>query len=99
VRSEVIAAEVVKESIAAAGAILPLASPAVKVLPQDRYARTADYSHGRLIPPPDVRPQPFDIEITLPSTEFRYDQADGLFVVLVEILRRYRELIAHSAHL
>jgi len=96
VRSEVIAAEVVS-SLEAASAILPLASPMVKVLPQDRYARTADYSHGRLIPPPNVRPQPFDLD--LPPTGFRCDQADGLFVAIAEILRRYRALTAHAPHL
>jgi hypothetical protein len=102
VRSEVIAAEVVRGSVAAVSAILPLASSAVKVLPQDRYARTADYSHGRLIPPPDLRPQPFDVELLLPSSstgESRDDWATGLFVVVVEILRRYRELVAHCPHL
>jgi len=99
VRSEIIAAEVVEPALAAAAVSLPLATQAVKVRPGDRYARTADYAHGRLSPPADVRPYPFEIEIFAPRGSITEERTDGLFVVLTEILRLYRAFIAHGQNL
>jgi len=99
VRSEIIAAEVVEPALAAAAAALPLATQAVKVRPGDRYARTADYAHGRLTPPADVRPYPFEIELYAPRGPLSEEHVDGLFVALTEILRLYRAFIAHGQHL
>ena len=99
VRSGIIAAEVVEPALAAAGVSLPLATQAVKVRPGDRYARTADYAHGRLSPPADVRPYPFEIELFAPRGPVTEEHADGLFVALTEILRLYRAFIAHGQDL
>jgi hypothetical protein len=99
VRSEIIAREVVEPALAAAGSALPLTAKAVKVRPGDRYARTADYAHGRLSPPADMRPYPFEIEIFAPRTRGTEDREGGLFVALTEILRHYRSLIAHAQNL
>jgi hypothetical protein len=99
VRSEIIAAEVVEPALAAAAVSLPLATQAVKVRPGDRYARTADYAHGRLSPPADVQPYPFEIELFAPRGAITDERTDGLFVTLTEILRLYRAFIAHGRDL
>jgi len=99
VRSEIIAAEVVEPALAAAAAALPLATQAVKVRPGDRYARTADYAYGRLSPPADVQPYPFEIEFYAPRGPITEEHTDGLFVALTEILRLYRAFIAHGQDL
>jgi len=99
VRSGIIAAEVVEPALAAAAVSLPLATQAVKVRPGDRYARTADYAHGRLSPPADVRPYPFEIELFAPRGPITEKQADGVFVAVTEILRLYRAFIAHGQDL
>jgi hypothetical protein len=99
VRSEIIAAEVVEPALAAAATALPLATQSVKVRPSDRYARTADYAHGRLAPPADVRPYPFEIELHAPRGPITDEGIDGLFVALTEILRLYRGFIAHGQDL
>jgi hypothetical protein len=99
VRSEIIAHEVVEPALAVAASALPLASKAVKVRPGDRYARTADYAHGRLSPPADVRPYPFEIELVAPRARVTEKTETGLFVALTEILRHYRGLIAHAQNL
>ena len=67
--------------------------------PGDRYARTADYANGRLSPPADVRPYPFEIELFAPRGPITEEYADGLFVALTEILRLYRAFIAHGQNL
>jgi len=99
VRSEIIAAEVVEPALAAAASALPLATQHVKVRPGDRYARTADHAHGRLVPPADVRPYPFEIELHAPREPITDERIDGLFVALTEILRLYRGFIAHRQDL
>lgn len=99
VRSEIIAAEVVEPALAAAATALPLATQSVKVRPGDRYARTADYAHGRLAPPADVRPYPFEIELHTPRGPITEERLDGLFVAITEILRLYRGFIAHGQDL
>ncbi len=99
VRSEIIAAEVVEPALAVAAQALPLATQSVKVRPSDRYARTADYAHGRLSAPADVRPYPFEIELFLPREPLTEERTDGLFVALTEILRLYRGFIAHGQNL
>ena len=99
VRSAIIAAEVVEPALAAAAVSLPVATQAVKVRPDDRFARTADYAHGRLSPPADVRPYPFEIELFAPRAAAAEEHVDGLFVALTEILRLYRAFIAHGRDL
>ncbi|HEY3901507.1 MAG TPA: hypothetical protein VGM54_23050 [Chthoniobacter sp.] len=99
VRSAIIAAEVVEPALAAGAVSLPLATQAVKVRPDDRFARTADYAHGRLSPPADIRPYPFEIELFAPRATITEQHIDGLFVVLTEILRLYRAFIAHGQDL
>jgi hypothetical protein len=99
VRSEIIAREVVEPALAVAASALPLASKAVKVRPGDRYARTADYAHGRLSPPADVRPYPFEIELVGPRARVTEKIEAGLFVAITEILRHYRGLVAHAQNL
>ena len=98
-RSELLANEVVTPALAVAASALPLATQPVRVRPDDRYARAADHAHGRLIPPADVRPHPFEIELFVPRSRRSDEQADGLFVAVTEILRHYRALVAHAQDL
>lgn len=99
VRSEIVAAEVVEPALAAAAAALPLASPSVRIRASDRYARAADYSHGRLSPPADLRPYPFEIELFVSNWEDQEAQSAGLFIAITEILRHYRAMLAHAQNL
>jgi len=99
VRSELLANEVVIPALAVAAGALPLAAQAVKVRPDDRYARAADHAHGRLIPPADVRPYPFEVELFAPRSRSSDDLADGIFLAVTEILRHYRALVAHAPDL
>jgi hypothetical protein len=99
VRSKVIAEEVVEPALAAAASALPLATQAVKVRPGDRYARAADYAHGRLSAPAEVRPYPFEVELFAPRTQPVEEQVSGLFVAVTEILRHYRAFISHASDL
>lgn len=99
VRSDLLAADVVEPALAAASGALPLASHSVRIRPGDRYTRTADHAYGRLIPPADVRPYPFEVELVAPRSLSGDEQATGLFVVITEILRHYRSLVAHAQNL
>jgi hypothetical protein len=99
VRSRVIAEEVVEPALAAAAVELPLATQSVRVRPGDRYARAADYAHGRLSAPAEIRPYPFEVELFAPRAQPAADQVNGLFVAITEILRNYRAFIAHASDL
>jgi hypothetical protein len=101
VRSKIIGEEVVEEAMAAAASVLPLASKPVVLAPEAPVGaiKSASMLSPRLAPPADVRHRPFDIELHLPPTDSPFDQADGLFVTITEILRHYRGLIAHARDL
>lgn len=99
VRSELLANEVIAPALAATAGALPLAAQVIKVRPGDRYARTADHAHGRFLPPADVRPYPFEVELFAPRGPQADDHADGLFVVVTEILRQYRSFVSHAQDL
>jgi hypothetical protein len=99
VRSEVIASEVVEPALAAAAPAIKLDSQPVKVRASDRYARSADFAYGRFGPTAEVRPYPFEIELFLPGASAPDAYQDGLFIIVTEILRNYRSIVAHARHL
>ena len=99
VRSALLAEEVIAPALAATAGSLPLAAQSVRVRPDDRYARAADHAHGRLIPPADVRPYPFEVELFVPRSRSSDEQADGIFIAVTEILRHYRTFVAHAQDL
>jgi hypothetical protein len=98
VRSEVIAEQVVKPALAEAAAIAPLDPHPLRVRPADRYARAADYAHGRLAPPAEFRPYPFEVKLSVPPGD-ETAAIGAIGAVVTGILRNYRRFIAHGANL
>lgn len=70
----------------------------VRVRPSDRYARLADYAFGRIAPPAEVRPYPFEVEFTIPGNNAEA-YTNALVEAQVGLLRHYRSLITHAADL
>ncbi|HEX8311056.1 MAG TPA: hypothetical protein VF614_07055 [Chthoniobacteraceae bacterium] len=99
VRSEVIAREVVEPTLRSLSASLPVTERPVRLRHEDRQARLADYAHGRLAPPADIRPYPFEIELSAPGSLSSEERIRGLFLTLHEVLRNYRKLISHAQNL
>ncbi len=96
VRSDLIAREVVEPAIAAASIPLPLAAQPVRL--QASHIDGQDVP-PRLAPPPDVRSQPFDLELYLPPIDSPFEQAEALYQMVAEILRYYRTFISHASEL
>jgi hypothetical protein len=99
VRSQVMADEVVGPALETIASFVPLARRPVRVLPESAVARFADFNAGRLLPPPDRRPWPFEIELHAPSSVDCELRVRSLFIAVIEILRRYRQFIAHAGEL
>lgn len=100
VRSELLAREIVQPALESASKVVPLLeSSPVKIRRSDRHARLADYVQGRLAPPSDVRPYPFEIELFAPGNVPVEDRIRGLFVAVHELLRNYRGVISHAPNL
>ncbi|MDB6156039.1 MAG: peptidase [Chthoniobacteraceae bacterium] len=99
VRSEVLAREVVEPAVATAGKTIPLHESPIRIRPSDRHSRLSDYVQGRLAPPADIRPYPFEIELFAPGRLPIEDRVRGLFVAVHEILRHYRDMISHAQNL
>ena len=93
-----IAEQVVELALAEAGVVAPLDPHPLRVRPADRYARAADYADGRLVPPSDIRPYPFEVTLTVPSGD-EPGAIAALGAAVTGILRNYRRFIAHGADL
>lgn len=98
VRSEIIASQVIRPALDEAGAIVPLDTQPLRVRPADRYARAADYAEGRLAPPPEIRPYPFEVKLAVPPGDDTAAVA-ALGAAITGIFRNYRRFIAHGASL
>jgi hypothetical protein len=96
VRSELLAKEVVRPALTRVASVTPVNSRPIKVRPGDIRARLADYADGRLTPPPDLRPYPFEAELFAPGAASRELRIRSLFIAVHEILRNYRRLLAHA---
>jgi len=96
VRSELLAKEVVRPALERVGRVTPLNSRPIKVRPGDMRTRLADHAEGRLTPPPELRPYPFEAELFAPGAAPRELRIRSLFVAVHEILRNYRRLLAHA---
>jgi hypothetical protein len=99
VRSQVLADEVVSPALEALAPFVPMARQPVRVLPESAVARLADFHAGRLLPTPDTRPWPFEIELYAPASVDCERRVRSLFLAVIEILRRYRQFIAHAKEL
>jgi hypothetical protein len=97
VRSELLAKEVVRPALDNVKRVAPVNSRPIKLRPADMRARAADAADGRLTPPPEIRPHPFEAELFAPGSVPRETRISSLFVATHEILRNYRRLIAYAA--
>jgi len=96
-RSEVLAKEVLRPALLPVAKVTPLNSRPLRVRPGDMRARLADYAEGRLTPPPELRPYPFEVELFAPGAVPRELRIRSLFIAVHEILRNYRRFLAHAA--
>jgi murein peptide amidase A len=99
VRSELLAKEVVRPALERVAKVTPVNSRPIKVRPGDMRARLADYAEGRLTPPPELRPYPFEAELFAPGSASGELRIRSLFVAMHEILRNYRRLLAHAPNI
>jgi len=97
VRSELLAKEVVRPALEPVGKVTPVNSRPIKIRPGDPRARLADCADGRLTPPPEIRPHPFEVELFAPGSAPRESRISSLFIATHEILRNYRRLVAYAA--
>jgi len=97
VRNELIAKEVIRPALEPVERVTPVNSHPIKLRPGDMRARLADCADGRLTPPPEIRPHPFEVELFAPGAASREARISSLFVATHEILRNYRRLIAYAA--
>jgi len=96
VRSELLAREVVRPALERVETVTPVNGRPIKVRPGDMRTRLADYADGRLAPPPELRPYPFEAELFAPGAASRELRIRSLFIAAHEILRNYRRLLAHA---
>jgi hypothetical protein len=99
VRSDVIAKEVVGPALASLAAKYPVREHPVRLRRSDRYARLSDYTQGRLAPLADVRPYPFEIELFAPGKADPEVKITGFVAAVHQLLRHYRECMAHAPNL
>jgi hypothetical protein len=97
VRSELLAKEVIRPALEPVGRVTPVNSRPIKIRPGDLRARLADCADGRLTPPPEIRPHPFEVELFAPGSAPKEARIGSLFVATHEILRNYRRLISYAA--
>lgn len=98
-RSAVIGREVVEPALRSIAPTLPLRSPARTFRPGDPLARVDEIAQGKLTAFTPTPPYPFEIEIYAPGAITAEERITGLFLIVQEILRGYRRMIAHAAHL
>jgi hypothetical protein len=99
VRSEVLAREVVRPALERVSTVTPVNVRPIKLRPGDLRTRLADYAEGRLTPPPEIRPYPFEAELFAPGSAPEDLRIRSLFIATHEILRNYRRLLSHGADL
>jgi hypothetical protein len=97
VRSELIAKEVVRPALEPVERVTPVDVHPIKVRPSDKRARFGDWADGRMTPPQEVSPRPFEVELFAPGKASPEARISSLFVAIHEILRHYRRLIAYAA--
>jgi hypothetical protein len=98
-RSAVIGREVLEPALRAIAPSLPLRSPARTFRPGDPLARVDEIAQGKLAAFAAGPPYPFEIEVYAPGAVSFEERISGLFLIVQEILRGYRRMIAHAADL
>ena len=99
VRSQLLAKEVIQPAFDVVKKVGPVSSRPIKVRPSDMRARLADHAEGRLTPPPEIRPYPFEVELFAPGAASQELRIRSLFVAAHEILVNYRGMLSHAPNL
>jgi hypothetical protein len=99
VRSQLLAKEVIQPAFDVVKRVVPVSSRPVKVRPSDMRARLADYAEGRLTPPPEIRPYPFEVELFAPGAAPQELRIRSLFAAVHEILVNYRTMLSHAPNI
>lgn len=99
VRSKLIAQEVVAPAIDAIKSVVPIDHDPVRILPANLNSRRRDFSRGRLMPVPETKPWPFEIELFAPEAASADGRSQVLMLATLQILRRYRRFIAQGGDL
>jgi hypothetical protein len=99
VRSPLIAAEVVLPALESVRNLVPLEKEPIRVLSNQPDSLRAEFAAGRLMPEPETRPWPFEIELFAPQAASADGRSQALAVVILEILRRYRRFISEGGDL
>lgn len=99
VRSGLIAREVVMPALEVVRKLVPLDKEPVRVLSNEAESLSSEFAGGRLMPDPQTRPWPFEIELFAPEAASPDGRSQALVVVILEILRRYRRFIAQGGDL
>lgn len=99
VRSRIIAEEVVAPALDAMKSLVPIDPDPVRILPSDLAARRREFAAGRLIPEPETRPWPFEIELFAPEIASPDGRSRVLMLATREILRRYRRFVVEGGDL
>jgi hypothetical protein len=99
VRSQLLASEVIQPALDVVKKAVPVSSRPIKVRPSDMRTRLADYAEGRLTPPPELRPYPFEVELFAPGAASQELRIRSLFVAVHEILVNYRRMLSHAPNL
>ena len=99
VRSQLLASEVIQPALDVVKKAVPVGSRPIKVRPSDMRTRLADHAEGRLTPPPEIRPYPFEVELFAPGAASQELRIRSLFVAAHEILVNYRGMLSHAPNL
>ncbi|MEI6714725.1 MAG: hypothetical protein WCO60_13295 [Verrucomicrobiota bacterium] len=99
VRSKIIAEEVVAPAIDAMKSLVPIDKDPIRILPTNLNSRRGEFSRGRLIPVPETKPWPFEIELFAPEIASADGRSQVLMLATLQILRGYRRFIAQGGDL
>ena len=99
VRSQLLAKEVIQPAFDVVKKVGPVSSRPIKVRPSDMRARLADHAEGRLTPPPEIRPYPFEMELFAPGAAPQELRIRSLFAGVHEILVNYRTMLSHAPNI
>lgn len=99
VRSDVLAQEVVNPALQALAGKLSLHGNPVEILESSRLARKTAAQTGRSFLPGEGRSRPFEIELFVPANQSASQQKEAFCTATLEILKRYRRVLAHAQNI
>jgi hypothetical protein len=99
VNSRIIAREVVRPALLRMRHLCPVEDEPVLSVPADLANRQLRFGQGELLPRPDTKPWPFEIEIFAPGTLPVETRVQVLVLAALDILRTYRGFSCHGGEL